>query len=480
MDQDEARARRDEGLAGLRKMLPRRYARAEALSYRLALAFFDRDAATIAALFARLEAEHAAIQVPGGLGVPAWLIAKQVLRHRYNLMLSAVEAASEQRVTWGQVVHASRKLAKLAPRAQRAGLTRLLGGMPTTSGPFDPVLANSVPDPVQVLVTALFTAVVAARAPVPAEAVRRRLLDPVTMAEYTALASRDLEDITDISDQDARDLLATAGAPQDVAGGPQDPPTLLERDLLDAAKRHLRDHPGLPAGDALLDEVALLVQSASGRPADGPAAISDPAILRAAAQWLIVYLHLAMDLRALPPSVTLPGPRPGQEVTHAKILELSELLHEELYPYQVSRHAEFAQLALKTIQPAWQHPILAYLLAEAAGWLAESGHHIDQKLWFTGARAYLLPMNPPAEALRLLDYDRLQQRADRMPADADAVVLDPARPESSMWYGEAITGDPAAMLHAAGALLAWLFEEPGVVTDPMGKALAYSKLVTGI
>lgn len=203
------------------------------------------------------------------------------------------------------------------------------------------------------------------------------------------------------------------------------------------------------------------------------------------------YLHLSVDLRGLGPMVTLPEPPPGQEELYAELLEKSLAVWEGVGEWRITRHADNAAETLRRIAPMIQVPAAEQILAIGGQWIAETGYEPEHALWFAGAKSYAVVMAPPGhrlQTLELLDWSRLDQPEALTPQVLLAMQLAGAEtplPEqrlpfsltdlrSSRWGWDAVVREPEAMLHAAAALVCWLWNEPGAVNDPWAKA---SKMV---
>jgi hypothetical protein len=197
------------------------------------------------------------------------------------------------------------------------------------------------------------------------------------------------------------------------------------------------------------------------------------------AAWTIVtaYLQLVGDLGVVDPAAEIPaaqGPQTDRDVELRA--DLAAKLR-EAHPHMVAGHAEDAREVMTWIRLRWRGTVIGLVFAEAARWLERSGYQPDQRIWFAGAASYLRAMVPPRhaeQALQLLDHEYLvaeHTRVRALPAGRDVAAFALERPEHTVWYATAMRAHPVAAIHAAAALAAWVWAEPGAVVAPGEVAL---------
>lgn len=167
---------------------------------------------------------------------------------------------------------------------------------------------------------------------------------------------------------------------------------------------------------------------------------------------MILSSHVAVaDILDFPPSWPLPG-------CEAEVAENREQVAE----------------ALSWVQPRWRGAVTEMMFYEARRWLNTAGTWdlVTPESWIAGARIYVQALAPPAhreQAELLVGHDAIAA------APSGAPVLESQRPERLAWLGSALAADPAAMIHAAAALTAWLWGLPGAVRDPGGEQIALAQ-----
>jgi hypothetical protein len=132
---------------------------------------------------------------------------------------------------------------------------------------------------------------------------------------------------------------------------------------------------------------------------------------------------------------------------------------------EVTECREQVAEALAWVQPRWRGTVAEVMFFQATRWLetAETWDVVESGPWITGARTYLRVLAPPAhlaQAQVLAGHDAIAE------TQRGAPLLHNASPERLAWLETALAADPAAMIHTAAALTAWLWALPGVVRDP--------------
>lgn len=209
------------------------------------------------------------------------------------------------------------------------------------------------------------------------------------------------------------------------------------------------------------------------------------------AAWtmLTAYLSLVRDAGTLDPAADVP--EPAADATDADRQQLADIarLLRQTHPMMVAGYARDAQEIMTWIRPRWRATVIQLIVGEAHAWLHASGYRPDQATWLAGARSYLRAMTPAAhveQGLHLLDAHALQgeyERVRELPRGRQATALTLDDVEHTVWYALAMRAHPVAAIHAAAALAAWLWAEPGAVTEPgevavqlAGRALRFAEL----
>ena|GEM_PF-7095295 len=198
------------------------------------------------------------------------------------------------------------------------------------------------------------------------------------------------------------------------------------------------------------------------------------------AAWTLLnaYLALVDDLGTLDPADIVPAAQSPQAVPLRE--DIGRMLR-ALHPAQVRGNADDAAQVMRWIRPRWRGVVITVLFAEAARWLRRSGSQPDERVWLSGAASYLRAMVPARhvdEALRLLDHQRLldeQARVHALPRGQGVAAFGLEQPHATVWYATAMRAHPVAAIHAAAAVVAWVFAEPGAVLDPKGTAVELAR-----